>query len=125
MDQLMEEQSMITFCHEDALLSLQREMEQATEAAEQKYDDLAQAYGELKEAWETRGPRDEDVAIINDLERGIQDRDQRLETVEERIHELGKVRFPVDAYVAVCEESKSRFLERSLDDCLVSLQASA
>ena len=64
----------------------------AAAAAAERYDALAQAYGELKSAWETRGPRDEDVATMQALRNDVAQRDAQLGSVEERFLSLRNVR---------------------------------
>ena len=72
--------------------SLQAEAERARSEASQRFDDLAGAYGELKTAWDNRGPRDEDVAIMAELRGALAAREAQLATAEQRFHELRNVR---------------------------------
>ena len=67
-------------------------MSESRAQAAETYEDLAQAYGELKIAWNSRGPRDEDVARMDELQGILNDRDARLASVEARMNDLKKVR---------------------------------
>jgi hypothetical protein len=73
-------------------LSIQAEAQQERLDGERRYDELAQVYGELKVAWDTRGPRDEDVAAMDALRARLAEREMQLATAEQRFHELRNVR---------------------------------
>lgn len=71
---------------------MQTQADEAAAAAAQRWDNLSQAYGELKHAWDTRGPREQDVATMQHLEGLVAQRDAQLGTVEQRFHALRNVR---------------------------------
>jgi DNA repair exonuclease SbcCD ATPase subunit len=53
------------------------------EAAEQ-FENLSQAYGELKHAWENRGPREQDMAEMARLQTMLDEQHAQLATAEQR-----------------------------------------
>ena len=89
-------QTFSVFATSSGLQGLQIEMSESRAQAAETYEDLAQAYGELKIAWNSRGPRDEDVARMDELQGILNDRDARLASVEARMNDLKKVRLHWD-----------------------------
>ena len=94
-------------------IALQAEAEDAQRQAEAKYEHLAQAYGELKEAWETRGPRDEDVEALRALQAALEERAAQLASADQRFHELRNVRSgrngcPAHAVGQLCGSAHAR-----------------
>lgn len=71
---------------------MQATLEDVRAEAEEKYDSLAQAYGELRAQWDTRGPREEDVEKIRMLMSSLEDRDSKIAAFEHRYNELHNVR---------------------------------
>jgi hypothetical protein len=59
--------------------------------AEERYENLSLAYGELKLAWDNRGAREVDVEQINQLAQMLRDRDEQLQGFEQRYNELRNV----------------------------------
>ena len=72
--------------------ALQESAATAQRAADERYGNLAQAYGELKTAWDARPPRDEDVAALQELRSRLRAREAQLAGAEEQYHELRNVR---------------------------------
>ena len=72
----------------------QAQADEAADAAAERWGSLSHAYGELKHAWETRGPREQDVAKMQHLEGLVSERDAQLATVEQRFHALRNVCSP-------------------------------
>lgn len=99
--------------------ALQATLEDVRTGAEEKYDSLAQAYGELRAQWETRGPREEDVEQIRTLIRTLEDRDAKIAAFEQRYNELHNVRHtPLS-----CIDITSSWAERLLHS--ITLEATA
>jgi hypothetical protein len=59
--------------------------------SEEKYDNLAQAYGELKLAWDNRGAREVDIQQINKLSQMIHERDEKIQGFEKKYQDLRNV----------------------------------
>ena len=72
--------------------TLQATLEDVRTEAEERYENLSQAYGELKLAWDNRGARDVDVERINQLTRMVSDRDEQIQGFENKYNELRNVR---------------------------------
>lgn len=70
---------------------VQATLEDVTTESEEKYDNLSQAYGELKLAWDNRGAREVDVERINQLTKMIQERDDQIQGFERKYSELRNV----------------------------------
>jgi hypothetical protein len=73
-------------------LAVQAALDDVRTEAEDKYDNLAQAYGELKLAWDNRGAREVDVQRINKLTQMIHERDEQIQGFEKKYSDLRNVR---------------------------------
>lgn len=71
--------------------SLQATLEDVRTESEEKYDNLSQAYGELKIAWDNRGAREADVERIDQLTQMVNDRDEQISGFERKYSELRNV----------------------------------
>lgn len=71
---------------------MQATLEDVTTEHDEKYENLSQAYGELKLAWDNRGARQEDLDRINNLQQMIDDRDEQIQGFSKKYNELRNVR---------------------------------
>lgn len=71
---------------------MQATLEDVRTESEEKYENLCQAYGELKLAWDNRGAREVDVERINQLTQMINERDEQIQGFEKKYSELRNVR---------------------------------
>jgi hypothetical protein len=71
---------------------MQATLDDVRTESEQRYENLAQAYGELKLAWDNRGAREQDVAQINKLAQMIKEKDDQIQGFERKYNELRNVR---------------------------------
>jgi hypothetical protein len=70
---------------------VQAQLASEAAAADERYSNLAQAFGELQDRWDTRGPREEDAHVISELRAALEERDARLAGYDQRFNELHMV----------------------------------
>lgn len=71
---------------------VQATLEDVRTEAEERYENLSQAYGELKLAWDNRGAREQDVEKINQLTQMIHEKDEQIQGFEKKYNDLRNVR---------------------------------
>lgn len=70
---------------------MQATLDEVRTESEERYDNLSQAYGELKLAWDNRGAREVDVEQINQLKQMVNERDEQISGFEKKYSELRNV----------------------------------
>mmetsp|Transcript_13940 Transcript_13940/g.37680 ORF Transcript_13940/g.37680 Transcript_13940/m.37680 type:complete len:170 (+) Transcript_13940:3-512(+) len=74
--------------HASQIEQLQQDMQAAADEAQERYLALQEDHRALQERWETRGPRDEDVELIQQLQQKNGELTELMRTSEERMAKL-------------------------------------
>ncbi|GAX74041.1 hypothetical protein CEUSTIGMA_g1491.t1 [Chlamydomonas eustigma] len=83
-----EDKEVLTKAHDSLVEALQQQVRQAQEEGVAKLADLTEQHAELRALFDSRPPRDEDVARIRKLEVALAEAEELVRTSEERMQQL-------------------------------------